>query len=36
MTGNDKGVQEYVMGFPEAGQFMDKLEDMLRFDSQLY
>lgn len=31
MTGNDKGVQEYVMGFPEAGQFMDKLEDMLRF-----
>ena len=31
MTGNDKGVQESVMGFPEAGQFMDKLEDMLRF-----
>ena len=31
MTGNDKGVQEYVMGFPEAGQFMDMLEDMLRF-----
>ena len=31
MTGNDKGVQEYAMGFPEAGQFMDKLEDMLRF-----
>lgn len=31
MTGNDKGVQEYVMGFPEAGQFMDKLEDMIRF-----
>ena len=31
MTGNDKGVQEYVMGFPEAGQIMDKLEDMLRF-----
>ena len=28
---NYKGVQEYVMGFPEAGQFMDKLEDMLRF-----
>ena len=25
------GLQEYVMGFPEAGQFMDKLEDMLRF-----
>ena len=31
MTGNDKGVQDYVMSFPEAGQFMDKLEDMLQF-----
>ncbi|MCR5266943.1 MAG: RNase adapter RapZ [Lachnospiraceae bacterium] len=31
LTGNDKKVQDYVMGFPEAGQFLDKLEDMLRF-----
>ncbi len=30
-TGNDKGVQDYVMSFPEAGQFLDKLEDMLHF-----
>ena len=31
LTGNDKGVQDYVMGFPEAGQFLDRLEDMLLF-----
>lgn len=31
MTGNDKGVQDYVMGFPEAGEFMERLEDMLLF-----
>lgn len=30
-TGNDREVQEYVMGFAEAGQFMEKLTDMLRF-----
>ena len=30
-TGNDKEVQEYVMGFPEAGEFMDRLCDMLDF-----
>ncbi len=30
-TGNDKPVQDYVMSFPEAGQFLDKLEDLLRF-----
>lgn len=30
-TGNDKAVQDYVMGFPEAGEFMDKLTDMLQF-----
>lgn len=30
-TGNDKEVQDYVMGFPEASQFMDRLADMLRF-----
>ncbi|MBQ8815827.1 MAG: RNase adapter RapZ [Lachnospiraceae bacterium] len=30
-TGNDKPVQDYVMSFPEAGQFLDKLTDMLEF-----
>ncbi|MCQ2522075.1 MAG: RNase adapter RapZ [Lachnospiraceae bacterium] len=30
-TGNDKVVQDYVMGFPEAKTFMDKLVDMLQF-----
>ncbi len=30
-TGNDKPVQEYVMSFSEAGQFLDKLTDMLEF-----
>ncbi len=30
-TGNDKPVQDYVMSFSEAGQFLDKLEDMLKF-----
>ena len=31
MTGNDKPVQDYVMQFPEAGEFLDKLTDMLEF-----
>ena len=31
LTGNDKGVQDYVMGFAEAGTFLDKLTDLLRF-----
>ena len=31
LTGNDKGVQDYVMSSPEAGIFLDKLEDMLLF-----
>lgn len=31
LTGNDKGVQDYVMNSPEAGIFLDKLEDMLLF-----
>lgn len=31
LTGLDKSVRDYVMGFPEAGQFLDKLEDMLMF-----
>lgn len=30
-SGNDKEVQDYVMGFKEAGVFLDKLEDMLTF-----
>ncbi len=30
-TGNDAEIQEYVMGFPEAGEFLDKLEDMVKF-----
>ena len=31
ITGNDKAVQDYVMSFPEAGQFLGKLKDMLEF-----
>lgn len=30
-TGNDKEVQDYVMSFPEAPEFMVKLTDMLDF-----
>ncbi len=30
-TGLDKEVQDYVMGFPEAHEFLDKLTDMLCF-----
>ena len=30
-TGNDKEVQDYVMGFPEASVFIDKLADMVEF-----
>lgn len=30
-TGNDREVQDYVMGFPESGQFLEKLTDMIRF-----
>ena len=30
-TGNDKEVQDYVMGFPEAHTFIDKLADMAEF-----
>ena len=30
-TGKDKEVQEYVMGFPEAEAFMEKLTDLIRF-----
>lgn len=31
LTGNDKPVRDYVLSFPEAGQFMEKLEDMISF-----
>ena len=31
LTGNDAPVRDYVMSFPEAGQFMDKLTDMISF-----
>jgi len=31
LTGNDDPVHDYVMSFTEATQFLDKLEDMLRF-----
>lgn len=30
-TGNEKEVQEYVLGFPEAGEFLCRLEDMVTF-----
>ena len=30
-TGNDKPVQDYVMSFPEAGEVLDKLTDLLDF-----
>lgn len=30
-TGNDKEVQEYVMSFPEAEEFMEKLQGMMEF-----
>ena len=30
-TGNDKEIQDYVMQFSEAKEFVDKLEDMIRF-----
>ena len=30
-TGNDPEIQQFVMNSPEAGEFLDKLEDMVRF-----
>ncbi|MBR4027762.1 MAG: RNase adapter RapZ [Lachnospiraceae bacterium] len=30
-TGNDKEIQEFVMKYPEANEFIDKLEDMVKF-----
>ncbi len=35
-TGNDKEVQDYVMKFPEAQTFMEKLCDMMDFMIPLY
>lgn len=35
-TGNDKEVQDYVMSFPTAVKFMEKLEDMMAFMITLY
>lgn len=31
MTGNDKPIQEFVMGYEDAHIFLDKLEDMVSF-----
>lgn len=31
LTGNDKPIQDYVMGFPQSVDFMNKLEDMINF-----
>lgn len=31
LTGNDKPVQDYVMSYPESGEFLDKLCDMVSF-----
>ena len=31
LTGNDKPIQDYVMGYPQAAEFLDRLEDMLNF-----
>lgn len=30
-SGNDKEVQDYVMQYPQAHEFIDKLEDMVKF-----
>lgn len=31
LTGNDEAIQNYVMGFEAAGQFLEKLVDMVKF-----
>ncbi len=31
LTGNDKEVQDFVMGYPEAHEFLNKLTDLLKF-----
>ncbi len=35
-TGNDKEVQDYVLSFPTAVEFLEKLEDMMKFMIPLY
>ncbi len=35
-TGNDREVQDYVMSFPTAMKFMEKLQDMMSFMIPLY
>ena len=35
-TGNDKEVQDYVLSFPSAVTFLEKLEDMMKFMIPLY
>lgn len=35
-TGNDKEVQDYVLSFPTAVEFLEKLEDMMGFMIPLY
>ncbi len=36
-SGNDKLVADYIMGFDQTGQFIDKLSDMLEvFNTILY
>ena len=35
-TGNDKDVQDYVMSFKTAEEFMEKLQDMMAFMIPLY
>ena len=36
LTGNDKAVQDYVMSFPTAVEFIKKLEDLMSFMIPLY
>ena len=31
LTGNDKPIQDFVMACSQAGEFLDRLEDMIRF-----
>ena len=31
LTGNDKPIQDFVMASPLAGEFLDKLQDMVEF-----
>ncbi len=35
-TGNDKEVQDYVLSFPSARTFLEKLKDMMKFMVPLY